>query len=330
MFMENVFQQTEGEEWTLCGNQLCSRVLEKLLPYAKAGVRERFMTALAQDLRLTCTDAFSSHILERLLLLACFAPPADGDDDFRTFAGIWVLKVAKFVINNWDDFCPDVYASHILRTVFQCLSGTKLPVNVLRSRHSRDQVAGIDKSDTFKDFEPTPESLEVLKLANVKVKLMQNRDEVLSTDAAAGVVSTLVTILCRKMPASGRDLAQELLDHVLPRDLVDDVPVVFQSEGLSRLLEALISEGPAELVHQIHALFFKDKMSLLARHPSANFAVQKLLTACPDKATVGMVLIHALGKWYNERTMVISSLMNGMERNLTVKLRKYYLREIPG
>ncbi|TRY73701.1 hypothetical protein TCAL_00913 [Tigriopus californicus] len=292
MFIANVFQQTEGEEWTLCGNQLCSRVLEKLLPFAQAAVRERFMSALAQDLRLTCTDAFSSHILERLLLLACFAPPTEADDDFRTFAQIWVLKVTKFVINNWDDFCPDVYASHILRTAFQCLSGIKLPVDVLRSRHSRNQVTGADQSTTFQDFEPTADSLAVLKLAAVKAKQMQNRDEVLHTDAAAGVVATLVTILCRKLPPTGRDLAQELLDQVLPRDLADEVPVVFQSEGLTRLLEALISECPAELVHQIHAQFFRSRLSRLARHATANFAVQKLLTACPDKAT--------FETWYGE------------------------------
>ena len=35
----------------------------------------------------------------------------------------WLLKVCKFVTNNTEDFCTDVYASHLLRTCSECLTG---------------------------------------------------------------------------------------------------------------------------------------------------------------------------------------------------------------
>ena len=35
----------------------------------------------------------------------------------------WLLKVCKFVTNNTEDFCHDVYASHLLRTCSECLTG---------------------------------------------------------------------------------------------------------------------------------------------------------------------------------------------------------------
>ena len=72
MFVSNVFSQTEGEELKLCGNQLVSRVVEKMLPKSSEDVRTRFMESLAQDLRLTSVDPFASHILETLMLMAVF------------------------------------------------------------------------------------------------------------------------------------------------------------------------------------------------------------------------------------------------------------------
>ncbi len=70
--MANVFSQTEGEETRLCGNQLVSRVVERLLPKATEEVKARFMTALAEDLRITAMDPFASHILESLMIMSVF------------------------------------------------------------------------------------------------------------------------------------------------------------------------------------------------------------------------------------------------------------------
>ena len=77
LFIANVFATTEGEEPKLCGNQLVSRVLEQLLPKATAAVKERFMTVLGDDLRVTATDAFASHILEKLMYIAAFGEDKD-------------------------------------------------------------------------------------------------------------------------------------------------------------------------------------------------------------------------------------------------------------
>lgn len=80
VFIHNVFQQTEGEELLLCGNQLVSRVIEDLLPQSVHEIRERFMTRFSEDLRLACMDAFQSHVLEKLMKMAakknkaCFFP----------------------------------------------------------------------------------------------------------------------------------------------------------------------------------------------------------------------------------------------------------------
>jgi len=73
IFVSNVMQQTEGEERALCGNQLASRVIELILPYASPSVSARIGAALMEDLRLACMDPFMSHVLEKLLILSTFA-----------------------------------------------------------------------------------------------------------------------------------------------------------------------------------------------------------------------------------------------------------------
>ena len=44
----------------------------------------------------------------------------DSDDqEFEIQRKEWVLKVAKYSLNNFQDFAADIYASHILKTSFQ-------------------------------------------------------------------------------------------------------------------------------------------------------------------------------------------------------------------
>ena len=61
-----------------------SRVIEDLLPLAKDEVRRRFMEAMVADLRVAATDAFASHVIEKLLFLAAFGKE-DSDSDFAEY-----------------------------------------------------------------------------------------------------------------------------------------------------------------------------------------------------------------------------------------------------
>merc|ERR1719445_1912402 len=128
IFVSNVMQQTEGEERVLCGNQLASRVIELILPYASPSVSARIAAALIEDLRLACMDPFMSHVLEKLLILSTFTKEGEQGEVKEGEAPskqTWMIKVCKFVSNNLEDFCQDTYASHILRTVVQCAVGQR-------------------------------------------------------------------------------------------------------------------------------------------------------------------------------------------------------------
>merc|ERR1719342_432380 len=112
IFVSNVMQQTEGEERVLCGNQLASRVIELILPYASPSVSARIAAALIEDLRLACMDPFMSHVLEKLLILSTFTKEGEQGEvkeEETPSKQTWMIKVCKFVSNNLEDFCQDTY-----------------------------------------------------------------------------------------------------------------------------------------------------------------------------------------------------------------------------
>ena len=133
-----------------------SRIIEDLLPQSVHQVRERFMTCFSEDLRIASTDPFQSHVLEKLMKMATVKNAKD-DPTFQSFSATWLFKVCKFMVNNFGDFVFDQYASHILRTSFQCLSGVKVADEILRSKRSLGQVS----KDESKGETDSEEQLEV-------------------------------------------------------------------------------------------------------------------------------------------------------------------------
>jgi len=212
LFVDNVFATTETQESSYCGNQLVSRVLEKLLPFASDDVIRRFMTSLADDLRRVATDPFASHILQLLLNMATFQPIfGESDLDWRR---TWVLRVSKFLINNMDDFMIDPYACHLLRTAFQCLAGTRLDDSLTRSRKSREQRQNLpgnpgsvakNERTAFLDDTLVPSRIHeernseefksALVLARTKIESQENTTDMVSSETSSGVIQSLLLVM---------------------------------------------------------------------------------------------------------------------------------------
>ena len=56
----------------------------------------------------------------------------------------WVIRVARFTINNLDEFAFDRYASHIIRTCLQCAAGVRVAANVARSKKATPAAVKTD------------------------------------------------------------------------------------------------------------------------------------------------------------------------------------------
>ncbi|CAG9793120.1 unnamed protein product [Diatraea saccharalis] len=147
--VNNVLKRTIGEELNVVGNQLGSRLVEILLPFASAEDLERFIDILSPELRRLCSDSFSSHVVEKLLRVSCCRATEnlqnedseetepkkkkkkndvkpDYSEEHIKKCYNFTIKMCKYALNNLEDFVWDNYANHILRSAIKSLSGITL------------------------------------------------------------------------------------------------------------------------------------------------------------------------------------------------------------
>ena len=136
VFANNVFEETIGQEAAYARNQVGSRVLETLIPFASFKTIQRLLDTFKDDLRPMCSDRFSSHVLQKLICVcADRGNVEESSDKAKDYNFVKVekeekgeynelaLKLCKYVINNMEEFIWDTYANHVLRTVIECLGG---------------------------------------------------------------------------------------------------------------------------------------------------------------------------------------------------------------
>merc|ERR1719474_561175 len=271
IFVSNVMQQTEGEERVLCGNQLASRVIELILPYASPSVSARIAAALIEDLRLACMDPFMSHVLEKLLILSTFTK--EGEDG--------KVKVCKFVSNNLEDFCQDTYASHILRTVVQCAVGQRYTEQHQKNKGGPEskQTEGYDLMVVSKLKDDDKEQMDEV-LDTLTARLMAMPKDILTTELCVRVIQVYLSLVSQKQPKTARGVVRYLLTACFAEpDQVD-----WEDSSVVRLMEALVVAGinHAKLGPKLMEVL-EGKVGELARHPTANFVVQRLLDQLTDK-----------------------------------------------
>merc|ERR1719430_248944 len=284
IFVSNVMQQTEGEERVLCGNQLASRVIELILPYALPPVTARIGAALMEDLRLACMDPFMSHVLEKLLILSTFAKEGQQveiKEEEATARQTWMVKVCKFVSNNLEDFCQDTYASHILRTVVQCAVGKRFTEQQQKSRGSTEskQTEGYDLMVVARVGEGNQEQMDEV-LDTLTARLMALPKDILTTELCVRVIQVYLSLVSQKQPKTARGVVRYLLTACFAEpDQVD-----WEDSSVVRLMEALVVAGinHAKLGLKLMEVL-EGKVGELAKHPTANFVVQRLLEQVGDK-----------------------------------------------
>ena len=155
MFIDNVFDQTNEKEMDLICNQVISKIIEKLLTIAKPEIRMKFAKIIQKEMRIICTDPYGSHVLETIMhifmeVISCKDEKLD--PDYVEFCHAWICSVCQFAFNNVEDFVSDIYASHILRTSLQCVSGVDVGVLLMKSNRSRKHLDGKEELKAIKDL----------------------------------------------------------------------------------------------------------------------------------------------------------------------------------
>lgn len=84
------------------------------------------------------------------------------EDEHSAFCLKWLTSVAQYSFNNVEEFITDIYASHILRSSLQCLSGVELDMILMKSHRSRRHVDQKNASDALPKYE-SPEFTTILR-----------------------------------------------------------------------------------------------------------------------------------------------------------------------
>nr|CAD7413037.1 unnamed protein product [Timema poppensis] len=300
IFVDNVFKETHDKEVEYSCNQLASRVIEEIMPWASDDVVLRFMEALWKDIRPLLSDSFASHVLQKLIEIASTRVKASviksEDDSSEIDAGtqftIWLEKVAGFLLNNLEEYVWDSYANHVIRTTLECLAG--LPRGSTDTR-SKNNVA------TTTDVQPkteVPKSHKtLLSEFSERLSAWPQLPELVHNNLTSGLLQALLLSLKAVDPKSTRALVRKLLDDsfTVTRSHRDDddkklssttkteLCPVFSSESSTRLLEAALSVASSKLFTQIYARCFINHLLVLSKDPLANHCVQRLLDCCKEK-----------------------------------------------
>ncbi|KAJ8925548.1 hypothetical protein NQ315_009388 [Exocentrus adspersus] len=209
MFVNNVFEQTENKELDCCCNQVGSRVIEMLLPFANRGVLKKFIEVFTSDLRRLCSDRFASHVLEAIVIESCKKSLEDSTDAkvsdqyFRDT----VIKVSKFLLNNLEDYIWDTYANHVIRVCLENLVCLPKDENRNKNQEIKDEQHCIPA-----------EYADIVKELGTRLILWPQFNELCNSELTSGFLQVLLKCLQRVDKKLLKKYIQKLLNEVLTKN----------------------------------------------------------------------------------------------------------------
>lgn len=133
-FIHSVFEEAKGKELKLMTNQICSKLMERLLLGCSDDEVIQVMAAVAPFFTALAHQKYSSHVLETLLVRGAalvekeqagaeFEGDATTESLFEQIATQMIPETPKLMIHS--------YASHVLRLMLLVLAGKELPSTVV-------------------------------------------------------------------------------------------------------------------------------------------------------------------------------------------------------
>ena len=130
-----------------------------------------------------------------------------------------MLKVAKYCINNIAEFSQDSYASHVLRSIFQCLAGFQIATDLLKSKRSQAQSQSnldLSKIETTESiFDQNDDEIQgIFALICKKVEDVEDINEICNYEISSEMLQCLLLVLCKKSGKLCKKLAKHLTNEV--------------------------------------------------------------------------------------------------------------------
>ncbi|KAH3662251.1 hypothetical protein OGAPHI_005499 [Ogataea philodendri] len=297
-FVASVFEEAKGKELKLVTNQICSKLVERLILVATEKQMKQLSSAFNGHFVALCNQKYSSHVVETYLVrMAMYvekqmtgAPEElDEDEEYVSMENMFLFFLGE-IKPQLDRLVVHRYASHVIRITLLILGAKKLPSSVesnsvLRSKKSkiaRKMIEIKDNEDYERSF-MTPSSFKE-QLADVLALVNQHHDtkslrELAIDKIGSPVIQLLVqlegivdkerTLWCKIFaePDKPAEPQEEAFVEYLLSDAVG-----------SHFLETVITTQRLKNVERIFQLYMKDRVLKLAkRETTGAYIIRGLL-----------------------------------------------------
>ncbi|KAM9917058.1 hypothetical protein OXX59_000949 [Metschnikowia pulcherrima] len=311
-FIRSVLEESRGKELKLVTNQICSKLMERLVLYASDRQLKHIFHQFKDHFPALAHHKYSSHVLETLLVRSAaliekelaadatengensdLADEESAEDQYivsTPMEASFRQMLASFA-PHWSTMIQHQYASHVMRIILLITAAKELPAStmansVLRSKKSkiaRKMIEIKDTADFNRAYQVPPSFKDELKriVSAVSADLDTRSARELATHKIASPVLQLILrvegIFDRDRPVWHLLFKSERDD----KDAKEEAFVEFllsDSVG-SHFLEAIIKNDGARMkyIERLYKLYMKDRVLKLAK-----------------RATTGVYIIQAL------------------------------------
>lgn len=315
-FIHSVLEEARGKELKLVTNQICSKLMERLVLFALNGQLKRMFRGMRGHFVPLSHHKYSSHVLETLLVRSAaliekeLAEPItavsdDAQEDFESSKTEVSESMETLFIAMLDEYKPLLlamakhqYASHVLRLILLIAAGKELPSttvsnSTLRSKKSkiaRKMIEIVDNEDFNRAFATPPSFKNELKqLCTALTSGLDTQSaRTLAVDKVASPVIQLVILLEGII-----DRERSMWHLVFLKDTEGKSPQEeafvehLLSDGVgSHFLEAIVRNDGARIkyIERLYDLYMKHRVLKLCRRATTGvYVVQALMLKLKPK-----------------------------------------------
>ena len=299
LFTRNVMKQVISDGVArVCCDKDGSRALEHLFNQesVEADSLKDFLDAVLADYCVLATNRCGSHVME--VLLKSLTKSVASTDDTDTLQRDILEQFQLLCVHLKDhvsEFIVHPYASHVISSLVQALSGVYLRDHVSRSRYSQEfrkaKMSDSSSDKTKVSIITVPASFtKLLEKVSKKLCKMDNLSDLLTHQCSSPVIQTALRVLTHAIPKRAARLIKKIVKvsnvlNPIEKPLTTSselnqpmmLPQVFTDLVGSHLIETVIEVATPDLLELVYESCFKGQLITFALHPVANYPLQKLI-----------------------------------------------------
>lgn len=308
-FIRSVLEESRGKELKLVTNQICSKLMERLVLFASDRQLKHIFHQFSGHFPALSHHKYSSHVVETLLVRSAALIEKELANDYQTeeaeeednaednfvatttMESMFILMLAQLE-PHWLSMIEHAYASHVMRMILLIVAGKELPSStvsnsVLRSKKSkvaRKMIEIKDNDDFNRAFETPPSFKDELRKIIMAVTMHLDTKKAREL-AVHKIASPVLQLIIRVEGMVDRDRKLWHLIFLLEKDDKDPKEEAFVEYLLSdsigsHFLDAVIKNDGARMkyIERLYKLYMKDRVLKLAKRSTTGvYVIQALL-----------------------------------------------------